>query len=117
MQQQVYHSHAIQAWEQRWFAQNNRSFGLMQQVAWSIAQRLNVLFSATYPQVKHIAIWCGSGNNAGDGYCLASYLKQLGYQVEIFAAKLGPSQDLQAAGQIAQQDQIRIHQHFLMCTS
>lgn len=40
MQQQVYHSHAIQAWEQRWFAQNNRSFGLMQQVAWSIAQHL-----------------------------------------------------------------------------
>ena len=113
MQQQVYHSHAIQAWEQRWFAQNNRSFGLMQQVAWSIAQRLNVLFSATYRQVKHIAIWCGSGNNAGDGYCLASYLKQLGYQVEIFAAELGLSQDLQAAVQITQQGQIRIHQHFL----
>lgn len=40
-------------------------------------------------------------------------MKQLGYQVEIFAAELGLSQDLQAAVQITQQGQIRIHQHFL----
>ena len=33
MLQQVYHSHALQAWERRWFAQQNSSFGLMQQVA------------------------------------------------------------------------------------
>lgn len=49
MQQQVYHSpvyhsQSIQAWEQRWFQQQNSSYGLMQQVAWSVTQRLSVLF-------------------------------------------------------------------------
>ena len=37
MPEQVYHSLEIQAWEGRWFAQQNSSFGLMQQVAWAIS--------------------------------------------------------------------------------
>ena len=45
MHQQVYHSpvylsQSIQAWEQRWFAKQNSSYALMQQVAWMISQRL-----------------------------------------------------------------------------
>ena len=36
----VYHSQSIQAWEQRWFAKQNSSYALMQQVAWMVAQRL-----------------------------------------------------------------------------
>ena len=43
MQQRVYHSREIQAWEQRWFEQQNSSYGLMQQVAWQIAQHLQTL--------------------------------------------------------------------------
>ena len=117
MRQQVYHSHEIQAWEQRWFAQQNSSFGLMQQVAWSIAQRLDLLFQSSHSQIKKIAIWCGSGNNAGDGYCLAVYLQQYGYQVEIFAAEAGQSQDLRSAILIAQQHQLMIHQNFMMTQS
>ena len=56
MRQQVYHSHEIQAWEQRWFAQQNSSFGLMQQVAWSIAQRLDLLFQSSHSLIKKVAI-------------------------------------------------------------
>lgn len=112
MLQQVYHSHELQAWERRWFAQQNSSFGLMQQVAWSIAQRLDTLFTHSQTKIRKIAIWCGAGNNAGDGYCLASYLNQLGYHVEIFATPLGESQDLKLAVNVAKQDDLVIHSIF-----
>ena len=39
MQRSVYHSQRIQAWEQRWFAQQNSALGLMQQAAWTISQQ------------------------------------------------------------------------------
>lgn len=95
MHPQVYHSRDIQAWEQRWFARQNSSYGLMQQVAWSIAQRLiPVLQQHEY---WSIAVCCGQGNNAGDGYLLARYLQQAGFQVHIYAAELGRSPDLQQA--------------------
>ncbi|MCX5469101.1 NAD(P)H-hydrate dehydratase [Acinetobacter nematophilus] len=109
---QVYHSHEIQAWERRWFSQQNSAFGLMQQAAWSIAQYLLQLFQNKYPEVKTIAVWCGRGNNAGDGYCIASYLKQSGYAVEIFATETGVSADLKQAIQLAEQNQLKIHSHF-----
>ncbi len=40
MHQQVYHSSEIQAWEGRWFAQQNSAYGLMQQVAWSTTEHM-----------------------------------------------------------------------------
>lgn len=88
----VYDSQSIQAWEQRWFAQKNASLGLMQQAAWSIAQELNKQFLVQ--KIKHIAIWCGQGNNAGDGYYIAAFLKQQGFKVTVFATELGHSEDL-----------------------
>ena len=95
MHPQVYHSRDIQAWEQRWFARQNSSYGLMQQVAWSIAQRvIPVLQQYDY---QYVAVCCGQGNNAGDGYLLAKYLQQAGFQVHIYAAEPGPSPDLQQA--------------------
>ncbi len=112
MQTEVYHSHEIQAWERRWFSQQNSAFGLMQQAAWSIVQHLLQLFQNNYPEVKTIAVWCGHGNNAGDGYCIASYLKQSGYAVEIFAAEIGASTDLKQAIQLAEQNQLKIHLDF-----
>ena len=110
MHQQVYHSQAIQAWERRWFEQQNSSFGLMQQVAWLITQRLNDVFRKS--QIQTIAIWCGAGNNAGDGYCIAVYLQQLGYQVEIYATEAGNSLDLNLAVQFAHKNKLKIHPHF-----
>ncbi|WP_212511494.1 NAD(P)H-hydrate dehydratase [Acinetobacter seifertii] len=110
MQAVVYHSDDIRAWEQRWFAAQNSSLGLMQQAAWLITQQLMVLFENH--ATKNIAVWCGQGNNAGDGYFIASYLKQAGFHVEIFAAELGDSTDLHHAVDFAKENDVQIHQSF-----
>ncbi|QPF33081.1 NAD(P)H-hydrate dehydratase [Acinetobacter lwoffii] len=110
MQQQVYHSRDLQAWEQRWFQQQNSSYGLMQQVAWGISQRLITLFSQQ--KIKKIAVCCGQGNNAGDGYMVAKYLKQAGFQAHIYAAELGNSKDLASAVLEAQRVGVQFYSHF-----
>ena len=101
MQQQVYHSREIQAWEQRWFAQNNSGLGLMKQVAWQSHLKLIEYFSESPKSVKRIAVWCGTGNNAGDGYFIAAYLAEQGYQVDVYAAERGSSIALQQAFEYA----------------
>lgn len=111
MQQQVYHSpvyhsQSIQAWEQRWFAQHNSSYGLMKQVAWAIAKRLIIIFHEQ--GIKKTAICCGQGNNAGDGYLIAKYLFQAGLNVDVYAAPLGMSKDLHAAEQEVREAGVRI---------
>lgn len=110
MQQQVYHSQAIQAWEQRWFGQQNSSYGLMKQVAWITTQRLIALFDSQFePQKKpRVAVCCGQGNNAGDGYLIAKYLFQAGFKIDVYAAPLGMSKDLHAAEQEARETGITI---------
>ena len=95
MHRQVYHSSEIQAWEQRWFASQNSSYGLMQQVAWMISQRLIPLLNEK--QIKTIAVCCGQGNNAGDGYLVAKYLSEHHFIVDIYAAEKGKSLDLAEA--------------------
>ena len=99
MQRSVYHSQSIQAWEQRWFAQQNSSLGLMQQAAWTISQQLIEAFNKN--KIQKIAIWCGQGNNAGDGYYIAAFLKQHGFHITVYAAELGQSLDLKQAVQYA----------------
>ena len=99
MQRSVYHSQSIQAWEQRWFAQQNSSLGLMQQAAWTISQQLIEPFNKN--KIQKIAIWCGQGNNAGDGYYIAAFLKQHGFHITVYAAELGQSLDLKQAVQYA----------------
>jgi len=104
MQRSVYHSSEIQAWEQRWFAQQNSSLGLMQQAAWTIVQQLFPQFEQK--QIKKIAVWCGQGNNAGDGYFIAGYLKQAGFQVTALTTERGPSPDLHQAYLFAQSQNV-----------
>ncbi|MCH7313392.1 NAD(P)H-hydrate dehydratase [Acinetobacter sp. ANC 3882] len=106
MQGLVYHSQSIQAWEQRWFAQQNSSLGLMQQAAWAISQQLVEQFKQN--KIQKIAIWCGQGNNAGDGYYIAAFLKQQGFRTTVYATELGQSLDLKQAADYAQQQQVNI---------
>lgn len=40
-----------------------------------------------YPQARHIAVFCGSGNNAGDGYVLARLLHEHGLAVIIYQCR------------------------------
>lgn len=110
MQQQVYHSSEIQAWEQRWFNQQNSSYGLMQQVAWMMNQQLIPLFIEK--KIRRIAVCCGQGNNAGDGYLLAKYLLEKNYIVDVYAATPGISEDLAYAIQEAKEAGITIYSNF-----
>jgi ADP-dependent NAD(P)H-hydrate dehydratase / NAD(P)H-hydrate epimerase len=48
-----------------------------------------------YPDVKAIAVFCGGGNNAGDGYVVARLAQQQGFFVVIHAYK--PVEDLPPA--------------------
>ncbi|MHA3061255.1 NAD(P)H-hydrate dehydratase [Acinetobacter sp. ANC 4636] len=112
MQQQVYHSREIQAWEQRWFAQNNSALGLMKQVAWQSHLHLLGYFAQQSKMIKRIAVWCGTGNNAGDGYFIAAYLAEQGYQVDIYAAERGDSPALQQAFLYAQDKVENLYTHF-----
>lgn len=112
MQQQVYHSREIQAWEQRWFAQNNSALGLMKQVAWRSHLHLLGYFAQQSKMIKRIAVWCGTGNNAGDGYFIAAYLAEQGYQVDIYAAERGDSPALQQAFLYVQDKVANLYTHF-----
>lgn len=112
MQQPVYHSRDIQAWEQRWFAQQNSDYGLMQQAAWAITQRLITLFAKQPKYIKKIAVCCGAGNNAGDGYLIAKYLHQSGFHVDVYATELGISNSLKQAHQEADDLGLRIYSGF-----
>ena len=67
----VYTAKAVKDWESRWFAAGNSSYGLMQQAALMMA---NHLLGQLAP--SRVCIWCGSGNNGGDGYLLAVYLSR-----------------------------------------
>lgn len=100
MQNSVYHSRDIQAWEQRWFAQQNSSVGLMQQAAWAITQQLLIIFQSKC--IQRVAVWCGQGNNAGDGYYIAAYLQQYGFDVTLLTTPKKVSTDLEAAFLYAQ---------------
>lgn len=106
MQRSVYHSQSIQAWEQRWFAQQNSSLGLMQQAAWSISQQLIEQFHQQ--NIQNIAVWCGQGNNAGDGYYIAAFLKQSGFDVTVLSTEMGRSTDLKHAYAYAESQQVEI---------
>lgn len=112
MHSQVYHSHDIRAWEQRWFAQQNSAYGLMQQAAWAITQRITAILDIQNKKDLKIAVCCGQGNNAGDGYLLAKYLNHQGYDVDIYAADLGSSALLTRAHDEAIQPGLTIHVGF-----
>jgi len=37
-----------------------------------------------FPNISNISVICGKGNNGGDGFVLARYLKRYGYNVKVF---------------------------------
>ncbi|MFB6349134.1 NAD(P)H-hydrate dehydratase [Moraxella sp. ZJ142] len=92
----VYDAKSVKAWEQRWFELGNQSFGLMQQAALAMANTLKSHLKAG----SRLCIWCGSGNNGGDGYLLGVYLSAW-YQVHIYQVATPSSTDAIQAQQIA----------------
>ena len=96
----LYSSEQLYAMEQAWFADGHDSFGLMKQAAWQMAQYIAALYEQkslnihasdninfyNRPAYSHrVSIWVGKGNNGGDGWLIAYYLQQMGWQVEVIA--------------------------------
>lgn len=89
----LYSSQQVYAMEQDWFNEGYSSFALMQQAAWQIAQHIIELnekrqssLESGYQrktQSPRACVWVGHGNNGGDGWLVAYYLQQAGWQVQI----------------------------------
>ncbi len=45
------------------------------------------LIKQRFPRVQHLAIYCGGGNNAGDGYVLARLAQEDGYKISLYQYK------------------------------
>lgn len=50
---------------------------------------------SNYPDIRHIIVFCGSGNNAGDAFVVAKLAQQQGFVVQLFHCK--PIEDLPPA--------------------
>jgi len=96
----LYNSKQIYAMEQAWFTEGHDSFGLMQQAAWQMAHYIVALYEQKMLNFHSSAltnthkltncspqanVWVGKGNNGGDGWLIAYYLQQMGWQVQITA--------------------------------
>ena len=94
----LYSSEQVYAMEQAWFAEGYNSLGLMKQAAWQMAQHIEQLYEQKCLQARASAnhkvyrrhtcrqrasIWVGKGNNGGDGWLIAYYLQQAGWQVHL----------------------------------
>ncbi|WP_201549293.1 NAD(P)H-hydrate dehydratase [Psychrobacter sp. Pi2-1] len=94
----LYNSEQVYAMEHAWFAQGYDSFGLMKQAAWQMTQQIEQVYERKTVSTSHSAntnvyhrsahsrrasIWVGKGNNGGDGWLIAHYLQQAGWQVEV----------------------------------
>ncbi len=45
------------------------------------------LFRKLYPRARRLAVFCGAGNNGGDGYVMAQLARQEGLHVKIYQSK------------------------------
>lgn len=107
----IYSAEQIKAWEERWFARGNSSYGLMQQASLMMATTIENLIvqSKQYDDTSKIMVWCGAGNNGGDGYLIANYLKQKNFNVMIYAPELPQTKDAKRARQEAEDADIDIY--------
>lgn len=94
--QPIYTAQAIYEWEQAWFDDGNSSFGLMAQAGWALALEV-VKILQSLDGLPKILVWCGVGNNGGDGYLVAYHLAMMGYEVAIFAPSLPKSDNAKRA--------------------
>lgn len=91
--QPVWRTEQIRQIEQRLVAERKIS---LYQLMIEAGEAAFHLLQQQYPTAHHLWIFCGKGNNGGDGYVVARLAKQAGYQVSV-AAFAAPSSDLPAA--------------------
>lgn len=119
----LYTPKQVYAMERIWFEKGNISYSLMQQAAWQIAHWVNQnIVARAYPQLDekdrpYIAentalttcVWVGSGNNGGDGWLVAHYLKQLGAKVSVIEVAQALTDDAKSAKNQAIQSGITVY--------
>lgn len=125
MRPEVLSREQVQAWEQRWFAAGNSSYGLMQQAAWQMMQHI-VQYIGTLKQAQdalwfkapatgqlsasvNIGVWCGAGNNGGDGWLLAAYLRQSGLSVWVYEVEPPQTDSAKQAKAYAMLQQVEVY--------
>jgi NAD(P)H-hydrate epimerase len=72
------------------------SMVVMENAAIGVADAIGERFSAA----RSVAIFCGPGNNGGDGYALARHLAGRGYEIRLFAVGPRPKPDSDAGRQL-----------------
>ncbi len=122
----LYTSKQVYQIEQQWFEQGNDSFFLMQQASWQMAcfiekqfqnnvgkikkcdkenERISSEFDTVaqncFAHEKKAVVWVGAGNNGGDGWLIANYLLQFGWQVQVVEVAQASTKDSQQAKAIA----------------
>ena len=70
------------------FKKRGNSFSLMKNAGMAVAK---IISRSIKKQL--IIVVCGPGNNAGDGFVLAEYLRKKGYQIEVFCMQKKYYQD------------------------
>ncbi len=70
----------IQLAERQWADSHGKpTFALME----AAANALQETVLSLWPGSRQVTLFCGAGNNGGDGFLLAAQLKQLGYAVQV----------------------------------
>ena len=80
----VYQVAQIRALEQQLLAQSTTPAALMQ----AAARACLAVLQKRWPLQRTITVMAGTGNNAGDGYWLAVYAKEAGWNVRIFTSDM-----------------------------
>lgn len=104
--QPLFSSEQVYEIEKAWFDSGYDSFALMQQAAWIMSQYIHHQASAAdllsqpvlNAAVHSATVWVGAGNNGGDGWLIALYLSQLGWQIRIVdVGQINPNDSNDAA--------------------
>lgn len=110
----IYRVSDIYAQEQAWFLQGNEAFGLMKQAGFLLALQIDKIINRHFAgtSLPNIVVWCGAGNNGGDGYLVAYHLANFGYPVCVIAPFLPSSDTAKLAYAQAVQAGITLYQTY-----
>lgn len=79
----IFNQHQIKAWDKLTIEENKiSSLDLMERAANAFVQRFSQLFDLSRP----VSVYCGPGNNGGDGLAIARILNTLGYNIKVWLA-------------------------------
>ena len=80
--------------------------------SWTLMQRAGQcafqLLQAKWPKARSLTVWCGAGNNGGDGYVVAGMAAQAGWAVEVIALGEPTTEPARRALQEATQHSMRV---------